>query len=176
MCPGGSDYGNEGISLELESREQPYLLRMRQTKNVQRLVSKQFAREDWSRLDSQGCQMVEDWLQLQGWTKKRRVVRQRIRGGIARERRVDGSEQLQLDLVSPSVHEGQRLWECAVLVTDVAYPIEAIAQLYRDRADCENGFDELKNQWGPSGFTTHDINRCQTAARACALVYNWWIA
>ena len=54
----------------------------------------------------------------------------------------------------------------------------------RDRADCENGFDELKNQWGQacglarparlSGFTTQDINRCETTAWACALVYNWW--
>lgn len=119
--------------------------------------------------------MTEDWLQLHGWSKKRRVVivRQRIRGGIARERRVDG-KQLRLDLAGPSVHEGERLWEYAVLVTDVPYPIEAIGQLYRDRADCENGFDELKNQWGMSGFTTQDINRCQTTARACALVYNWW--
>ena len=31
-----------------------------------------------------------------------------------------------------------------------------------DRCDCENGFDELKNQWGLSGFTTQDITRCQT--------------
>ena len=61
-----------------------------------------------------------------------------------------------------------------MLVTDVDYPIEAVAQLYRDRADAENGFDELKNQWGLGGFTTQDINRCQTTARACALVYNWW--
>jgi len=32
---------------------------------------------------------------------------------------------------------------------------------------CENGFDELKNQWGWGGFTTQDIERCQTSARAC---------
>ena len=170
-----SGYGNEGILLELERREQPYLLRLRQTANVQRLVAQQFARQDWSRADNQGCQMAEDWLQLHGWSKKRRVVivRQRLRGGIARERRVDG-KQLQLDLAGPSVLEGERLWEYAVMVTDVKYPLEAIGQLYRDRADCENGFDELKNQWGLSGFTTQDINRCQTTARACALVYNWW--
>jgi hypothetical protein len=119
--------------------------------------------------------MVEDWLQLHGWTKKRRVVivRQRIRGGIARECRLDG-KQLRLDLLGPSVHEGERLWEYAVIVTDAKYPLESISQLHRDRADCENGFDELKNQWGLSGFTTQDINRCQTTARACALVYNWW--
>ena len=175
LVRGDSGYGNEGILLELERREQPYLLRLRQTANVQRLVAQQFARQDWSRADNQGCQMVEDWLQLHGWSQKRRVVivRQRLRGGIARERRVDG-KQLKLDLAGPSVLEGERLWEYAVLVTDVKYPLQAIGQLYRDRADCENGFDELKNQWGLSGFTTHDINRCQTTARACALVYNWW--
>ena len=175
LVRGDSGYGNEGILLELEQRAQPYLLRLRQTKNVQRLVAQQFSRTDWSRPDRQGCQMVEAQLQLLGWSAKRRVVivRQRIRGGIARERRVDGGRQLRLDL-QPSVHEGDRLWEYAVLVTDVNYPIEAIGQLYRDRADAENGFDELKNQWGLSGFTTQDINRCQTTARACALVYNWW--
>ena len=27
---------------------------------------------------------------------------------------------------------------------------------------------------GLSGFTTQDINRCQTTARACALLYNGW--
>ena len=38
----------------------------------------------------------------------------------------------------------------------------------------ENAFDELKNQWGWGGFTTHDLHRCQLAARGVALVYNWW--
>lgn len=175
LVRGDSGYGNEGILVELESRSQPYLLRLRQTANVQRLVARQFTRDDWSRPDSQGCQMVEAELKLHGWSSKRRVVivRQRIKGGIARERRMNG-KQLRLDLAGPSVHEGERLWEYAVVVTDVKAPIEAIGQLYRDRADAENGFDELKNQWGLSGFTTRDINRCQTTARACALVYNWW--
>lgn len=153
LVRGDCGYGNEGILLTLQERGQPYLLRLRQTKNVQRLVAQQFARQDWSRADNQGCQMVEASLQLHGWSKKRRVVivRQRIRGGIARERRVDG-KQLKLDLAGPSVHEGERLWEYAVFVTDVEYPLEAIGQLYRDRADAENAFDELKV--GPGGL--HD--------------------
>jgi len=175
LVRGDSGYGNEGILLTLEDRDQPYLLRLRQTKNVQRLVAQQFGRQDWSRPDNQGCQMVEAQLQLHGWSRRRRVVivRQRIRGGIARERRVDG-KQLKLDLAGPSVHEGERLWEYAVFVTDLDYPLEAIGQLYRDRADAENAFDELKNQWGLGGFTTQDIKRCQTVARSCALVFNWW--
>ncbi len=35
-------------------------------------------------------------------------------------------------------------WEYAVLVTNSAYALEGFGQLYRDRADCENGFDEMK--------------------------------
>ena len=102
--------------------------------------------------------MAEAQLQLHGWSAKRRVVivRQRIRGGIARERHVDG-KQLRLDLAGPSVHEGDRLWEYAVLVTDVAHPLESIGQLYRDRADAENAFDESKNQCGLGGFTTQHV-------------------
>lgn len=72
--------------------------------------------------------MVEDELQLHGWSKKRQVVivRQRIKGGIARERRVD-DRQLKLALADMSVLEGDTLWEYAVLVTDVNYPLESIA-------------------------------------------------
>jgi len=90
---GDSGCGSEGILLTREERRQPYLLRMRQTKNVQRLEAQQFSRQDWSRPDSQGCQMAEARLQPHGWSAKRRVVivRQLIRGGIARERRVDGN-------------------------------------------------------------------------------------
>jgi Transposase DDE domain group 1 len=175
LVRGDSGYGNEGILAELEARAQPYLLRLRQTQNVQRLVAQQFARDDWSRADSQGCQMVQAQLQLHGWSRRRRVVivRQRIRGGLVRERRVDG-KQLRLDLTGDNVLQGDRLWDYAVLVTDVSYPLEAIGQLYRDRADAENAFDELKNQWGLGGFTTQDMGRCQTVARSCALIYNWW--
>ena len=46
--------------------------------------------------------------------------------------------------------------------------------MYRDRADAENAFDELKNQWGWGGFTTHDLHRCQLTTRAVVLIYNWW--
>ena len=92
LVRGGSGYSNEGILLELEGRQQPCLLRLRQTASVQRLVRRRFECQDWSHPDAQGCQVVEDELQLLGWSKKRRVVvvRQRIRGGVARERRVDG--------------------------------------------------------------------------------------
>jgi len=65
-------------------------------------------------------------------------------------------------------------YEYAVLVTDLKDELLTIAQLYRDRADSENSFDELKNQWGWGGFTTQDLARCRLSALAVALIYNWW--
>ena len=43
-------------------------------------------------------------------------------------------------------------------MTSSDYSLEAIGQLCRDRADCENGFDELKKQWGRGGYTIHDLD------------------
>jgi hypothetical protein len=42
--------------------------------------------------------------------------------------------------------------EDSVRVTNAGYALEAIGQLYRDRADRENGFDGLKNQWDRGGY------------------------
>jgi hypothetical protein len=83
-------------------------------------------------------------------------------------------QQQVLELGWDEVQEDAQLWEYTVLVTDVDYELSVIGQLYRDRCDCENGFDELKNQWGWGGFTTQDMHRSELTARAVALVYNWW--
>lgn len=59
-------------------------------------------------------------------------------------------------------------------MTSLSDEVLTLAQHYRDRGDSENNFDELKNQWGWCGFTTHDLNRCRIMARVVALIYNWW--
>ncbi len=70
--------------------------------------------------------------------------------------------------------EDLKAFEYAVLVTDLKEDMVAIFHHYRDRADCENNFDEIKNQWGWGGYTTHKIKSCQFMARMIALIYNWW--
>ena len=49
-----------------------------------------------------------------------------------------------------------------------------IQELYRQRADTENVFDELKNQWGFSGFCAKSKATTELAARLLLLVYNLW--
>ena len=65
----------------------------------------------------------------------------------------------------------------AVLVTSLdlkAWPAVHIPKQYRDRADAENCFDELKNQWGWSGYTSRKLAPCRLMANLIALFYNWW--
>lgn len=61
--------------------------------------------------------------------------------------------------------------EYVVRVSNDTLPLVALAQLYRDRADCENVFDEIKNQWGWAGFVTRELKRCRIIARLIALIY-----
>ena len=72
------------------------------------------------------------------------------------------------------VQAGAELWEVGALVTSLSNELVSLGQLYRDRGDCENAYDELKNQWGWGGFTTHDLARCELMTRIVALTYNWW--
>ena len=173
LVRGDCGLGNEPFIAELETRGQPYLFKLRQTAGVKKLLMRQFARKDWTTPgpSDQGWSAVEDTLKLAGWDKSRRVVilRRASKSDVALTRKaIEG----QLELLLPD--QDVEVWEYAVLVTSSGYPLEAMAQLYRDRADAENGFDELKNQWGWGGFTTQDIERCQSSARAVALIYNWW--
>ena len=181
LLRGDSGIASEGMMAEAEGRGIPYLFKLRLTKNVKTLVERTFARGGWQDA-GQGWQGQEAELRLVGWSRHRRVIvlRRRLRSGVVAEVR-DGADQLRLSFAE--IEDDTLLWEHAVLVTsldlaklcdDPGDGILSIAQLYRDRADCENVFDELKNQWGWGGFTTRDLARCQLTARMVALVYNWW--
>jgi hypothetical protein len=69
------------------------------------------------------------------------------------------------------VSDGVSVCAYPVPLTSLPDEIRSVAQHYRDRADCENSFDELKNNWGRGGFTTRDLKRCRFMARMTALAY-----
>ena len=57
------------------------------------------------------------------------------------------NEDDQSDLFLADAKAGSKVWEFAVLMTSLDLEILSLAQLYRDRCDSENPFDESKNQW-----------------------------
>ena len=179
LVRGDCAFGSEGEMSALEAIGQPYLFKLRQSAGVKKLVQRLWTRRDWASV-GQGWDACEDVLRLMGWTERRRVIVMRRarkldliveakRGG-----RGKGRDQQQAELLFIDENEPVKSWEYAVLVCNTHFELQNIGQLYRDRADCENGFDEIKNQWGWGGYSTHDIERCALSARAVALVYNWW--
>jgi hypothetical protein len=171
LLRGDIAYGSEAVLREAEARDQPYLTKLRLTKNVKGLIKKLFRSNEWEEA-GQGWEGLEDTLTLSGWSRARRVVvlRRKLTGEMLITGKDDHQEQFAF--IEGDVPTAR--YEYAVLVTSTQYEILALAQLYRDRADAENNFDELKNQWGWGGFTTQDLARCRIMARMVALVYNWW--
>lgn len=169
FCRGDCVWGNEGAMNEMEKKGFDYLFRLKQTSGVKKLAQKLFRRGDWV-WAGKHWQAAEAPLQLQGWTQSRRVIvlRREIRHDIVIADKKSG----QLAFIDTD--DTAEKYEYGALVTSLDDDIDTLAQHYRDRGDCENNFDELKNQWGWAGYTTHDLKRCQTMARAIALVYNWW--
>ena len=175
LIRGDSAFGNDPMMTALEERKQPYLFKLKLTKNVKRHITRLFNEGGWCDA-GQGWEGKDGALTLIGWTQARRVVviRRPIKGEIVLSGE-DNGQQL-LGFIEADRRAGKEVtgYEYAVLVSNTDYEILSLGQLYRDRADAENVFDELKNQWGWGGFTTHDLHRCQLAARAVALIYNWW--
>ena len=172
LVRGDAAFGNEVVMSHLEGLAQRYLFKLRQTPGARRLIERLWRQSDWQDI-GQGLHAAESPLRLAGWSQARRVIvlRRRLRSALLAEADSAGPQQT-LQFIDRS--EAIKLWEYEVLVTNGDHSLEAIGQLYRDRADSENGFDELKNQWGWGGYTTHDLERCNLSARAVALIYNWW--
>ena len=172
LLRGDSGIGSEGVMRGAEQREVDYLFKLRLTNNVKRLIKKAFAYRGWQDA-GQGWHGLEATLRLDGWSRERRVVilRRKLKDGVVAASR-DGNDQLRLSFAE--IEGDAEMYEYGVLVTSLEAEVLTLAQLYRDRADCENVFDELKNQWGWAGFTTQDLARCRLAAQMVALFYNWW--
>ena len=173
MIRGDVSYGNERGMVEAEERNQPYLFKLRQTTKVKHQIRElECNAHAWCDAGD-GWQGAERDLKLMGWSRSRRCIflRRPAQRGPARKA-LPATTEVAFDFVE-HLHRGPD-YEYVVLVTHDTLPIVALAQLYRDRADCENVFDEIKNQWGWAGFVTRDLKRCRIIARLIALIYNWW--
>ena len=172
LIRGDRDWGTEANMRQAEQMDVAYLFKLRLTKGTRTLIERLMRGRDWVNA-GQGWEGAESTLLLTGWSRSRRVIvlRRRLKKDLAVvNRQQDGPTQLSFAELNDQVD----VYEYSVLITSLDHEILSIAQLYRDRADAENNFDELKNHWGWGGFTTQDLKRCRYMARITALIYNWW--
>lgn len=157
--------GNEAVmSWHEQQDDRPkFLFKLKLTANVRRALGA-VAETAWQGPSEMGAwQVAEGQIQLDGWTCSRRVVFARALQGVF------------AGLQSAEFWDRNK-HEFAVYVTNLplSYNAWAIQDLYRHRADVENVFDELKNQWGLSGFCAKSRSTTELAARLTLLVYNLW--
>lgn len=182
---GDCGYGNEAVMREFEERQLPYLFKLRHTAKVKELVKAMMGQGARWQDCGDGWQALESSLKLKGWTRERRVILVRESPACAPiaiegKPRRGKDRQGQLPRAKGEGWDAQTTpWsgKIAVLVTSldpVAFPAQAMPKQYRDRADAENSFDELKNQWGWGGFTSRKLASSRLMANLVALFYNWW--
>jgi hypothetical protein len=183
---GDVGYGTSAIMDEAERLGLRYLFKLARTRRMRQRFLRLCARGDWTDA-GQGWQGLFEMVRLEGWSHVRRCLflrrpaRRKPDGAPAGPEPDDPARQLLLptaeDWLPPASGpaDPSRAWDFCVLVTDLPGddPV-ALSQLYRDRGDCENVFDELKAQWGWGGFTTRDLPRNRVVARYVGAVYNLW--
>ncbi len=170
---GDIGFGTDTVMSELEMIHQPYLFKLKKSQNVIQLIYQHHGVGKWTNVASGWEAKCSDLL-LQGWKEKRRVViiRRKISNNNVVGIELIGKDEKQLALLDA---DNINAYEYSVLVTNQQdIDLLALFHHYRDRADCENNFDELKNQWGWGGYTSHDVKSCRLMSRTIALIYNWW--
>lgn len=167
---GDISYGNETMLAGCEQRRRNFLFKLRKSTGIKALIDEpDLGQHTWCDA-GQGWHGREVRARLHGWTQERRVIIMR--------KPLAHLKHPVIPAVQSSICEAELCpddgHEYAVLVTSLTHPIATVAQFYRARADCENTFADLKNDWSWGGFTTQDQGRNQLMARLVALVYTWW--
>ena len=171
--------------LEHEQRGLPYLFKLRHTAKVRELVACMMSQGSRWQDCGEGWSAMETTLCLSGWTKARRVIL--VRENPARAPiKEPGKTRRGKDRQSNLPHATGAGWDAqpvpwcgkiSVLVSSLderTYPTQEMPRHYRERADAENSFDELKNQWGWNGFGSKRLASSRMMANLVALFYNWW--
>ena len=140
-----------------------YLFKLKLTTNVKKAIAA-VPWDDWQGQSNEGLvQLVELKLKLHGWSSERRVIVERKLKPLNPSPQGSFWKQCEEDFSAYVTN----------LTTEEADAFQVV-QLYRQRADAENVFDELKNQWGFAGFCSQKAAVSQSSARMLLLVYNLW--
>lgn len=162
---GDIGFSSEKIMAWHETGNRPhYLFKLKLTENIKRAMSG-IPEDQWQGNPSFGVlQTAEAKVQLTGWSKSRRVVfGRRNLGTIPAAENESFWDETKYEFeayVSSLSNTEANTWQ--------------IVDLYRKRADCENVFDELKNQWGFNGFCCKKSSPTMIAAMLLLLFYNMW--
>ena len=181
LVRGDVSFGNESVIGDCEAADVRYLFKTKRSKSVRRAFRELLADPGAWLASSGGWQCAEREVRLDSWEKARRMVFARRPAEKMPKRRKDPPQrkftQLEipgLELVEAPDEDYADGYEWYALVTDLDMDARDVLPLYRERGDCENIFDEMKNQWGWSGFTAHSLKQTALFAGMSVIAANLW--
>lgn len=181
LVRGDVSFGSESVIGDCEAADVRYLFKARRTKGVRGEFLSLLAEPGAWRGSSDGWQCAERDVRLDSWARARRMVFARRPAEAMPKRRKNPPTrkftQLSipgLELVEASDGAYADGYEWYALVTDLDMDARDILPLYRGRGDCENVFDEMKNQWGWGGFTAHSLAQTALFAGLSVIAANLW--
>ncbi|HEX7232097.1 MAG TPA: IS1380 family transposase [Candidatus Binatia bacterium] len=143
----------------LESKELPYIIIVRLTEVVRKLVVHGIASKAW-RAVARGVEVADVEVSLPNWNgNKRRFV------------------CLRQELSERPQARGKRLIDCPgytyrVMVSSVPYAAEVVSRMYVGRADSENRIKELKDDLSLDTFCLKSFEATDAAFRMGGVLYN----
>ena len=181
LVRGDVSFGNESVIGDCEAADVRYLFKTKRSKAV-RMAFRELLSEPDAWLDSSdGWQCAEREVRLDSWSHARRMVFARRPAEKMPKRKKNPPQrkftQLEfpgLELVETTDEDYADGYEWHALVTDLDMDARDILPLYRERGDCENIFDEMKNQWGWSGFSAHTLKQTALFAGMAVIAANLW--
>ena len=160
LVRGDVSFGSESVIGDCEAADVRYLFKARRTKGVRGEFLSLLAEPGAWRGSSDGWQCAERDVRLDSWARARRMVfARRPAEAMPKRRKSPPTRKFTqlgipgLELVEASDETCADGYEWYALVTDLDMDARDVLPLYRERGDCENVFDEMKNQWGWGGFT-----------------------
>ena len=181
LVRGDVSFGNESVVGDCEAADVRYLFKVKRSASVRRVFRELLSEAGAWRASSEGWQCAEREVRLDSWNKSRRMVFAR-RPAEKMPKRKKNSPQRKfsqldipgLELVDATDEDYADGYEWYALVTDLDMDARDILPLYRERGDCENIFDEMKNQWGWGGFTAHALKQTALFAGLSVIAANLW--
>ncbi len=181
LVRGDVSFGNESVIGDCEAEDVRYLFKTKRSKVVRGVFRELLADAGAWRDSPEGWQCAERDVRLDSWGRARRMVFARRPVERMPKRRRDPPKRrfTQLDIPGLELMEAMDEdyadgYEWYALVTDLDMDARDILPLYRERGDCENIFDEMKNQWGWGGFTAHSLAQTALFAGLAVIAANLW--
>jgi hypothetical protein len=181
LVRGDVSFGNESVIGDCEAADVRYLFKTKRSKFVRRAFRELLAKPGVWLASSDGWQCAEREVRLDAWDRARRMVFARRPAEKMPKRKNDPPQRRFTQLKIPGLELVEATddvyadgYEWYALVTDLGMDARDILPLYRERGDCENIFDEMKNQWGWSGFTAHSLKQTALFAGMAVIAANLW--